>query len=657
MKSENIQRWEERYRIALDAYDEELAQIKKNQLQYSGELQPDGKNVNWIYNFTAELIESMIDSNLPAPKVEPSVPTDRNRKLAQIIESMCVAEAKRLKLEVENDEDERTTKIAGGNVMMVEWDNAESTHNTVGAVSVKQVSPLQFIPQEGVYRADRMDYLFLTFEETKERIEKRYGVDVSREGIDLETAEPTLQDDLVTQIVVFYKNDHNGIGCFSWVGDSVLIDDDEYQARGEMQCEKCGETKAIGQKRCNCGSKQWIKRNLKYEELAEDIQQFDGTVIPAMSLARDEDGEVKYLEVEVPEQERNPYTMQMEPVYEQIFDDQMNPIGEVPKTRIEQQTYEESTRIPYYTPKNFPICIRKNVSKQKKVLGESDVEFIFEAQDKVNKIATRLSDKCLNGGVLLTKPKGMNMSFSNGMQVVEVNGPDELSQIAVKDMKINVSEEINLINQLYYWSKSTLGVNDSSQGKADATATSGRAKEAQIARALGRQESKIKMKNAFYAELYRMIFEFELAYADEPRKYKGENDEGEEIEIVFNRYDFLEQDEWGNWYYNDQFTFTIDTNGNANENRQLVLEMMKEDLSAGTYGNVQEPETLLNFWKDRERLGYPNAKRQVARWQKKTDEAKAEREMQQQLLEQERRLQPTGLLSQEEAIPNEMSGM
>ena len=51
-----------------------------------------------------------------------------------------------------------------------------------------------------------------------------------------------------------------------------------------------------------------------------------------------------------------------------------------------------------------------------------------------------------------------------------------------------------------------------------------------------------------------------------------------------------------------------------------MLESMQNDFLGGLYGDVQDPETLYNFWKDRAEQGYPNAKRQASRWKKKVDE-------------------------------------
>ena len=63
---------------------------------------------------------------------------------------------------------------------------------------------------------------------------------------------------------------------------------------------------------------------------------------------------------------------------------------------------------------------------------------------------------------------------------------------------------------------------------------------------------------------------------------------------------------------------------------------MESDFKSGLYGEITDPASILQFWKDRETMNYPNAKRQVARWQKKVEEQKLMQEqMQQQLLEGE----------------------
>ena len=633
MKKQDLRFWQDRYNRAVAEFDEPVRQMQKNQKQYDGTLQPDrGEEVSCIYNFTKELIESAIDPSVPRPKVEPVIKTERNLLLARTIEAMLVNEAKRINFEPINDIDERTTKVMGGDVAIVEWNNNIKTHNTVGDIDIRLIAPTRFVPQDGVYDLKRMEYIFLDFEDTKDNVKRVYGVDVDDESVDPLRTDSDAED-TVTQTWAFFRNSKGGIGVFSWVGDKVVIDDEEYQARGMYVCENCGISKPVGEDTCSCGGKKWTMRHLDFEELTEDITRSDGSVIPAMDWARNEDGTYKLQDVEVPVMDINPLTGMEEQVYEQVFDERMNIIGDQPMMMIQQQTYQEPTRIPYYTPKTWPVCIRKNVSSEEMVFGESDAEMIFELQDKANKVATKAWKKALGNGQILTKLKTSDFKFSNGMQVLEVNAIDELNAIRSIDMRFDVSADIALINQMYFWAKSLLGINDSSQGKQDTTAQSGRAKEAQISRAQARQASKVVMKNYFYQEIYRAMMEYAFAYMDEPRDYPYQDDSGDDEALIFNRYDFLERDEHGNWYYNDQFIITIDQTGSTAENRQMVLEMMQADFTAGLYGNPRDPEAILTFWKDRESMNYPNAKRQVSRWQKKIEEIKQQQMMLQQQLE------------------------
>ena len=142
--------------------------------------------------------------------------------------------------------------------------------------------------------------------------------------------------------------------------------------------------------------------------------------------------------------------------------------------------------------------------------------------------------------------------------------------------------------------KIALGVSDTFQGKADTTAKSGVAKERPFeVQSVGDRKRLSPVKNCAYGELYRLIFQYNLAYADEPRKFETQTEEGEIIEGAFNRYDFLELDEYGNWYYNDEFTFTTDSQGSSAENRQYVLQTMESDFKSGLYGEITDPRSIL----------------------------------------------------------------
>lgn len=650
--------WQEKYSRAVSDFEDKRMDMEKYQLQYDGTLQPErGKEVKCVYNFTKELIESAIDPNVPSPKVEPTIKTERNLQLAKVVEAMLINEIKRLDLDPFNDMDERITKVMGGDVALVEWNNFTKTHNTVGDIDLRLIRPTRFTPQEGVYDIKRMDYLFLDFEDTKEHIKDAYGVDVYDESTDTARTNEDSPEDTVTQVWAFFRNDKGSIGVFSWVGDTVIIDDDEYQGRAEEVCEVCGLSRPAGEDTCSCGSKSWTHRHTDFELLEEDIVRNDGTIIPASDYARNDDGSYALQDVDVPVMDIDQTTGMDVPMYEQVFDDKMKPIGEMPMMRTEQQAYMVPTQIPYYVPHTWPVCIRKNISSDNDVFGESDAGMITQLQMEANEIATKLSNKVKASGQMLTKLKTSDFKFSNGLQVIELNTIDEKAAIDALDMRFDSSSDLNYMNQLYYWAKSLLGINDSAQGKADSTAVSGKAKEAQIQRAQARQSSKMVMKNSFYSDIYRAMFEYALAYMDEPRNYPFTDAAGDDEPVVFNRYDFLEQDEYGKWYYNDQFIISIDNTGNIADNRDAVLDLMNQDFNDGLYGDKADPETMLAFWKDRDSLNYPNAKRMVARWQKKVEQKKQMEAMQQRLMElqmQNNMSAPTPTVPQMGAVPNGM---
>lgn len=637
MKKDNkrLSEFKEKYQKALTSYSGNRNKFNKRWEQYKGTKKIEGKNgqaardADVVYNFTMELIESQIDSYIPPPKVKPKKTNDRTMNNASVIEDMIRNEIDRLPMEYLNDEDERSTKVMGGDMFLVEWDNSASTHDTVGALSIRLINAKEFIPQNGVKSLQYMNYLFIRLEDTKESIEKRYDKDVSLESVDGNTEDTSDKEDMVTQIICYYIN-KDRLGCFSWAGDTVLIDDDNYEARKDKVCSKCGKTKSPSQKECICGSTEFEKRPLDYEVLTEDIIRADGTIIPAMSYARDENG---YLLEDYQEQEIDPQFGM--PMYDRVFDENMTLIGEEPRMTTKQRPYLVPTQIPYYTPKKFPICIRKNVSVYNEVLGDSDCDPIADFQTSANKILSKVDKKTISAGSVLTIPEGINYSPTDAdVKPILITNVAQMQMLKSITLDYNTQKDLDTVMQYYQMAKSTLGISDTYQGKQDVTAQSGRAKELQIAQAAGRQKSKRVMKNACYADIYETMFKFMLAYADEPRVYASTDQNGKPIEKVFSRYDFLSQDDYGNWYYDDEYLFSVDESGTGLSDRGFLLDDVRQDFGMGAFGNVASPETLLLYWKEKEVLNYPNAKRMVSHWEGRVTEAKQQAAMQAQLVPQ-----------------------
>jgi hypothetical protein len=450
-----------------------------------------------------------------------------------------------------------------------------------------------------------MDYFFLVFNDTKERIEKRYGVSVEKEANDPKYDE-TDNEDIVTQVICYYKK--NGkIGCFSWCGVTVLIDDDNIQARKEKICSYCGKER-VG-KECVCGSTEFEKRDKDYEYIKQDIETIDG-IIPATSPAM-EDGQ--YL---------------TEVVVDPMFGSSVSPTGEL----VTEEVKMEQTKIPYFYPDIYPVSIRKNVSIDNTVFGSNDMEVIESQQIAIDKLLSKCTEKVLKAGSIVTKKSETDLEFTDEvLQPVNIENPDELNAIKVVDISVNPSSDIDLAKELYYIAKSQLGVSDTFQGKQDNTATSGVAKQAQIQQAQGRLKSKQVMKNECYRRIYKLIFLYTLAYCDDPVPYPSEETDGKPTNVYFNKYDFLETDEYGNYYWDTDYIFDVDQSGFDTNDTNAIMQFIQTDFEKGMYGDPADPETQLYLWQLRSEIGYPYANRQVERWKKKVEEMKQMQELQQQM--------------------------
>ena len=587
-KLRKLRKWQNRFEIARTAYSQHRSDMDTYEDYYNGtrELQPNPntnrapkKKASNVRNIVYELIESQVDNSIPMPKVRAIHPEDE--ELAKNIEHALYNEITKALYKDINDLQERTTPIQGGDFFHVEWDPNAGMHCTLGDVHVEELHPKQVIPQPCVTEIGKMDYIFLIFTQTKEFIKKKYGVDVkdaAEERPEIRNAEDTTyNDDVVSQIVAYYKNDKGGIGMFSWVQDYILVDLEDYQERRLERCKKCGEPRS-GDVCPVCGGKKFEAVPEDTEELMTDIPLTNGGFIPS----------VIGLE-ETPMLDENGAEM---------FDESGAPM------MMARQIHE---RIPYYKPNVFPLVLRKNVSKNKQLLGGSDVDVIIDQQDTIKKLGTKINEKLINGQSFATLPEGLEIrKDGNEMNTVRVRQQD-IGLIGVYNLQGDVSKDRVVLEDNYQWAKSSLGVTDSYQGKYDSSATSGTAKQYSITQAAGRLESKRIMKNNAYAALFKMIFQFWLAYADEPIPLSYQNEDGTYEFAHFNRYDFLKKDDAGEWYWNDEFIFETDTTSTIMTNREAMWNAADVKYQAGAFGPIGDLESLVLYWQFMAKANYPNA--------------------------------------------------
>lgn len=593
--TDNLALWQARLQRNESAYSHRLAAMDERERIYKGSRKIDKRVIGdytdeaaHVRNLTAEIIEAQVNSSIPQPKVTAMRQEDEYK--AKLIEDMLRNELNRLPMEQLNDQQERTVPIQGGGMFLVEWDNTQRSHTTVGELVVSLLHPKQVIPQDGVYTGvEDMDYIILKMPQTKEYIKRRYGVDVKSETEqepDVKSeANQSPADDMVTQYIAYYRNSKGGIGLYSWVCDTELEDIDDYQARRVKRCKQCGEAKPLDGDVCpKCGAKDWTSEVQEYETLTQPVVQSDGNVIM-------------------------PYYV--------MADGSMIP-----------------TMIPYYKPDIYPIVLQKNVSIFGEFLGDSDVDKIKDQQNTANRIETKIVEKLVKSGSYLVLPdEAVIRADAEDMKVIRPGSAASAQLISVKDMEGNITQDLTYLAQVYEEARQIIGITDSFQGRKDTTATSGVAKEFSAAQAAGRLESKRVMKDAAYAQLFEAMFKFKLAYADEPRPVTSRDLQGNTTYEEFNRYDFLEQDVTGEWYWNDQFLFSCDTSTPLANNREAMWQETRENLQTGAFGDPTDVRTLILFWTKMELLHYPGAADTKAFLEQRLQEQQ-EMMMQQQMIQQ-----------------------
>lgn len=684
---ERLAMWQKRLADSNREFSQDVEKMNHREQLYQGteQLKPivdgdkEGKKATHVRNIVFEHIESQVNSSLPMPKVTPRRKEDEH--LAQIIENWIRNEMNRLPFETVNDMAERTTPIQGGVGYLIEWDNTKRTHTMIGEPDISLVHPKQLAPQPGVYTGiDDMDWVIVKIPTTREAVRRKYGVDVAQES----ESEPDIRsannesrcEDALTQYVGYEKNDDGGINRFSWVNDVQLEDLTNYQARRQPVCRKCGKMRPL--------HGQILRNNVAPGNLMPDPQR--GFVGGLAQEAMLENAAGHLMAADLAER----VMMPVEP--EEDFLQAVNQIEQEPELirydggpcpycgsndwDSREQDYERvvlpirtalgktipgehmgvdeegnpamvPTMIPYYRPDIYPIVLQRNVSVYGQLLGNSDVDVIADQQNTTNRLAKKIVDRILKAGTRITLPPQANLRVDpEDGDKWYLENPAAKSMIGVYDFSGNLQYEMAYMSQVYEESRQQLGITDAFQGRRDPTATSGKAKEYSAAMSAGRFESKRVMRQAAYAKIFELMFKYMLAYADEPRPVTFKNFKGEVDYEEFNRYDFLEQDSEGNWYWNDQFLFSCDTAGPLANNREAMWQETRMNLQTGAFGDPANTETLILFWTKMEMLHYPGASETKEYLEKKLER---EQQAQQAQVQMQQQMQMQQMAAQQQA--------
>lgn len=358
------------------------------------------------------------------------------------------------------------------------------------------------------------------------------------------------EEDAADEVVCWYRNEQGDVCRFVFVQDMPLELAEDFYARRERRCASCGREADILSARCVCGGTHFVWKAASYETLRTPVKCADGRILAA---------------------------------------------GE---------------RIPYYKPRQFPIIMRENVPSPFTFGGQSDVDVVRDQQEAIKKTVTKMQEKLLKGGSIVTLPKRFRGKLAlndEELKVVFVDSPADIAQIQIFNVQPDISKDLAFLDNQYRAAQSTLGITDSYQGKPDSTALSGVAKQLQISQSSGRLKSKQANKFKAYQDLFALMFAFKLAFADEPQPYISRGARGQRIYGSFCRYDLLEKGPDGCWRYADAVVFSVDASGGFAGDRTYLYEQAIRLYEQGAFGESGGQDAKVRLWQVLETLHYPMA--------------------------------------------------
>lgn len=560
----------QKYTTAVSAADNLVRRIARRNSLYNGTGEivnkTTGKTVKaeCHQNMVYELIEAQVSNQIPEPVVTPMLAEDSQR--AVILQNYLSQTMKYQKGIRVNDRAERGTLKNGYHFYLIEWDNDRACNSGFGGVKITDYPAGSVYVQPGITNFDDAEYVFLVNAATCSSVKRLYGVDVPPD---------TEGHDICTIITCYYLNEDGDLGrtIFSKSTMQVISEDRYFELRRVASCQECGEPLINIDNPCPLCNSRLIKWDILEEETAtEDI--YTGNIeenaqLRAQAVAR----------------------------------------GEMPDPYAGlEKIVSKGQKIPYYHIRELPVVMRLNVSSDEDIYGKSDIDMIEQNQDTLNRITTKEQENILKAGSFVTYPEGTKVPADDStLKLIPISDPRLIDAFSVQSIQANMQQDDILASRMYQYGRATLGVTESFQGKKDTTATSGKAKQLAAAQSAGRLESKQRMKVYAYSEIYRKMFKFLLAYADETQYYIKQDVEGDILQLTFKRYDFLKKHpKTGQLYWDDNFIIEAD-NATLISNKTEMWDTITQQFLGGTLGNPADPVVSKLYWSIMKQLQFPFA--------------------------------------------------
>lgn len=562
LENELVQLWRTKYTIAREEYNKSRcnpANVKRWRDAYEGVLTDADKSITPYWRMSFELVEDRVNPRIPAPKMTPRYHSDLVPVNAT--EALLKHEMDKMLSEEVNDESEHSTLIDGTSWFKICWNPFDNTHERSGMPYVEVCQVDTVFPQPGVYNYKNLEYIFEVSQMTVAKVKDLYNRVVYSPDY----------NDLVEVVTCYYLNKDRHVGKFVWVEPTliVLCNDLEWGMRRRRECTKCHTVVPTDAECPVCGSKSLKYVPVTKEVLEEDLQMVTNPYREGKTIDKSQD---------------------------------VNQINE-------EDTIPAGTEIPHYLIRQLPFVPRRNTKLAKTIYGISQVELIAQNEIATNQFLGKAKRKSGASKAVVTKLKDTAVTNENDeLSYIEIESPEEGAAIQVKQIEADISQEMAMVESFYNNAKSTVGITNTDQGKADPSARSGKAKQIQLQQSQQREEAPNIMRNAAYAGVYELLFKYLLAFSDEKRSFISLLPDGTQKEEVWSKYMFLARDNNGELYYRDDFAWSVDNATEITQDRAAMWQLIDNDYLNGTMGNEIDPVRALEmYWQMKKQFNYPTA--------------------------------------------------
>ena len=566
--------WRTKYYIAKDEYNKSranFANVHYWRNAYQGKFfalddegNPTEKLIKPIRKLAYELVEGKVNSKIPTPKMAPRHHSDLYP--VNLTEDLLRHEMDKMLSEEMNDEAEHDVLIDSTVWFKVEWNPFDNTHERSGNPIVTACPIDTVFPQPGVKNYRKLEYLFELSTLTVAECIDLYGREIHSPN----------NNDIIPVVTAWFLNEDRYIGKFMWCEETgqVICNDLEWGIRKRRECTKCHHITPFDTVCPICGSKDFKYVAVKEEILTETLKLFT-----------------------------NPYRegLSDNPKDDQTIEDSANSIP-------------AGTVIPHYLIRQLPFVPYKRVNVPGSIYGMSQVELVLEDQDIINKFLNKAEKKSLKSRTFVTKLKDTNINDDDDeVSYVEVESPQEGQSIQAKQVMADINQEITQAQVMYEIAKSTTGITDTDQGKNDPSARSGKAKQLQMAASAQRNYAPDKLRNLAFSGVYELLFKYLLAFCDENRTFVSLLPDGTSMEQTWSKYLFLAVDDNGQYYYKDDYAWSVDDATEITQDRASMWQLISNDYINGMMGNQIDPvKAMKMYWQMMQQYGYPTAKYALA---------------------------------------------